>query len=62
MNEDLENLTILELRAFLRQETRKFLALLEQNGAIAELEVQREKIRKISDLLIDKEKRAENGV
>lgn len=61
MNDDLENLTSLELRAFLRQETRKFLALLERNGTIAELEEQRETIRKLSDMLKEKEKQSDNN-
>lgn len=56
MDDELQGLTSLELRALLRQETRKFLSLLERDGAINELEVLRAKMRVIGDLLTEKEK------
>lgn len=56
MDDELQGLTSLELRALLRQETRKFLSLLERDGAIAELEVLRARMRVIGDLLTEKEK------
>jgi hypothetical protein len=58
MDDELQGLTSLELRALLRQETRKFLSLLERDGAITELEVLRAKMRVIGDLLTEKEKQA----
>jgi hypothetical protein len=39
----------------LRQETRKFLLLLEQDGTIEELELLRTKMRAIGDMLKEKE-------
>lgn len=60
MEDELQNLTAKELRALLRQETRKFLALLERDGTIEELEVLRTKIRIIGDLLTEKEKHSDN--
>jgi hypothetical protein len=56
MDDELQGLTSLELRALLRQETRKFLSLLERDGAINELEVLRARMRVIGDLLTEKEK------
>jgi hypothetical protein len=61
MDDELQGLTSLELRALLRQETRKFLSLLERDGAITELEVLRAKMRVIGDLLTEKEKQSENN-
>jgi len=47
------------LRALLRQKTRKFLSRLERDGTIAELEVLRDKMCVIGDLLKEKEQQHE---
>ena len=55
MENELHELNSKELRALLRQETRKFLLLLEQDGTIEELDLLRTKIRTIGDMLKEKE-------
>lgn len=55
MENELQELNSKELRALLRQETRKFLSLLERDGAIEELELLRTKMRAIGDMLKEKE-------
>jgi hypothetical protein len=54
MDMELTNLSIDELRVLLRQETRKFLWLLDHDGTIEELEALRSKLRVIADALRDK--------
>ena len=61
MYNELQELSSRELRAFLRQETRKFLLLLEREGTIEELELVRAKIRAAGDMLKEKEL-ASNGI
>lgn len=55
MQNELQDLSSGELRALLRQETRKFLLLLEREGKIEELEFVRAKIRAAGDMLKEKE-------
>jgi hypothetical protein len=55
MQNELQELSSRELRALLRQETRKFLLLLEREGTIEELEIVRAKIRAAGDVLKEKE-------
>lgn len=55
MDTELHNLSSKELRALLRQETRKFLLLLEVDGAIKELEALRKYLSEIGDVLKEKE-------
>ncbi|MCS3802301.1 hypothetical protein [Niastella sp. OAS944] len=55
MQNELQDLNCSELRALLRQETRKFLLLLEREGTIEELEIVRAMIRTAGDLLKEKE-------
>lgn len=55
MEDELQGLNCKELRALLRQETRKFLFLLEQEGSIEELEILRAKMRAVGDMLKEKE-------
>lgn len=60
MENELQELNSKELRALLRQETRKFLSLLEQDGTIEELELLRTKMRMIGDILKEKEQSGNN--
>lgn len=55
MQNEGQDLSCSELRALLRQETRKFLLLLEREGTIDELEIVRAKIRVAGDMLKEKE-------
>jgi hypothetical protein len=55
MEDELQSLNSKELRALLRQETRKFLLLLEKEGTIEELEILRTQMRAIGDILKEKE-------
>lgn len=55
MHNELQELSSSELRALLRQETRKFLLLLEREGTIEELEIVRANIRTAGDILKEKE-------
>ena len=55
MQNELQDLNSSELRALLRQETRKFLLLLEREGTIEELETVRAVIRAAGDMLKEKE-------
>ena len=55
MQNELQDLNSSELRALLRQETRKFLLLLEREGTIEELEIVRAVIRAAGDMLKEKE-------
>lgn len=55
MQNELRDLNSSELRALLRQETRKFLLLLERDGTIEELENVRAVIRAAGDILKEKE-------
>jgi hypothetical protein len=55
MEGELNELNSKELRALLRQETRKFLLLLESESTIEELEVLRSRIHIIGDILKEKE-------
>lgn len=55
MDDELNELNCQQLRALLRQETRKFLSLLEREGSIGELETLRTKMRAIGDVLKEKE-------
>ena len=55
MHNKLQELSSSELRALLRQETRKFLLLLEREGTIEELEIVRANIRAAGDILKEKE-------
>lgn len=55
MHNELQELSSSELRALLRQETRKFLLLLEREGTIEELEIVRANIRAAGDILKEKE-------
>ena len=55
MHNELQELSSGELRALLRQETRKFLLLLEREGTIEELEFVRAKICAAGDMLKEKE-------
>lgn len=50
-----------ELRALLRQETRKFLLLLERDGTIEELEVLRKRIQEAGNILKEKELRSDKN-
>ena len=55
MQNELQDLNSSELRALLRQDTRKFLLLLEREGTIEELEIVRAVMRAAGDMLKEKE-------